>query len=92
MGNEGAEAPQQIGHFYMIGWKEYPQATTKDFALVFFPGEEIGGKSNKQEEGQQEKNGSRDLMGTLVFDKLFCGDPGGVFFFQPIRNGLLALL
>lgn len=64
----------------------------KYFILILFPGEKIGSESNKQEDGQQEKNGPGDLMGTFVFDKLPDRYLGFFFRLQFICGRLLALL
>jgi hypothetical protein len=54
----------------------------QDLILVFLPREDKGGESNKEKERQQQENGSRDLVGTLVFYEFFGCHPGILIGFQ----------
>ena len=64
----------------------------KHLVLILLPGEQVRCECNKQKDGQQQKDGPGDLMGTFVLDDLPGCHLGFLFRLQFARNRRLTFL
>jgi len=91
VGDQGAEVAEEIADLHVGGGQQDGGAMLEYLVLVFFPGEEIGGKGDEQEEGNQQANGPGDLVGTFVFDELSDLDWRLLIRFELFRRFLVLL-